>query len=49
MNKKKYQKPEMQVYPLMNSRPLLVGSNGSGSDEPAGYIPRMDQDMNQMA
>ena len=48
MNKKTYQKPEMQVYPLMNSKPLLVGSNG-GASEPGGYIPRMDQDMNQMA
>ena len=46
MNKKKYQKPEVQVYPLMNSKPLLVGS---GADENATYIPRMDQDMNQMA
>lgn len=41
MNKKKYQKPEMQVYPLSNTTPLLGGS-------PYVYIHRMDQDMNQI-
>lgn len=44
MNKKKYQKPEMQVYPLMNSKPLLVGSAGDQV-----YTPYINKDMNQMA
>ena len=30
MTKKKYQKPEMQVYPLMKHAQLLAGSGGGG-------------------
>ena len=31
MTKKKYQKPGMQVYPLMHHAQLLAGSNTGGS------------------
>ena len=31
MTKKKYQKPEMQVCPMMKHAPLICGSNTSGS------------------
>lgn len=31
MNKKLYQKPEIQIYQLMEHAPLLAGSGGSGS------------------
>lgn len=30
MTKKKYQKPGMQVFPLMQHTPLLAGSTGGG-------------------
>lgn len=43
MNKKKYQKPEMKIYPMHEQKPLL------GASQTPSYIPRMDQDMNQKA
>lgn len=42
MNKKEYQKPDMTVYKLNNSR-LLTAS------ELPSYIPHLDGDMNQKA
>lgn len=52
MTKKKYQKPGMQVYPLMKHAPLICdngGSGGSGGSGAAGYIPRVNADMNELA
>ena len=34
MTKKKYQKPGMQVYPMMLQASLLAGSPGDGSGDP---------------
>lgn len=45
MNKKKYQKPHMDVHPLMKHAPLLAGSGG---DEPGSYIPRINDDLNEL-
>lgn len=45
MTKKKYQKPEMQVYPLMKHAPLICDSGGNGG---AVYIPRVNADMNEL-
>ena len=45
MNKKTYQKPKMQIYPLMKHAPLLAGSGGGG---PVVYIPRINEDLNEL-
>ena len=47
MNKKTYQKPEMQVYLLSDPKPLLAGSGGGSGG--AGYIPRINEDLNKLA
>lgn len=47
MTKKKYQKPGMQVYPLMKHAQLLAGSVGPGGG--GAYIPRVNEDMNELA
>lgn len=55
MNKKTYQKPEMQVYLLMKHAPLICqspgggGGNGGGGTEPGAYIPRINEDLNKLA
>lgn len=42
MNKKKYQKPHMVVYPLVKANPLLSHS------DPIVYIPRINDDLNEL-
>lgn len=57
MNKKTYQKPEMQVYLLMKHAPLICqspgggggGTGGSGGAGGSGYIPRINEDLNKLA
>ena len=54
MNKKTYQKPEMQVYLLMKHAPLICQSPGGGGGTGGGggsrtYIPRINEDMNELA
>ena len=48
MTKKKYQKPGMQVYPLMKHAPLICQSDQGGGGY-NGYIPRVNGDMNELA
>lgn len=49
MNKKTYQKPEMQVYLLSDPKPLLTGTTpGGGGSGGAGYIPRINEDLNKL-
>lgn len=49
MNKKTYQKPEMQVYLLSDPKPLLTGTTpGGGGTEPGVYIPRINEDLNKL-
>lgn len=42
MNKKKYQKPHMVVYPLVKANPLLSQSDA------INYIPRINDDLNKL-
>jgi hypothetical protein len=53
MNKKTYQKPEMQVYLLMKHAPLICQSPGGGGGTGGGggiiYIPRINEDLNKLA
>ena len=49
MNKKTYQKPEMQVYLLMKHAPLICQSPGGGGGGGVIYIPRINEDMNELA
>ena len=55
MNKKTYQKPEMQVYLLMKHAPLICQSPGGGGGGTGGgggsrtYIPRINEDLNKLA
>lgn len=52
MNKKTYQKPEMQVYLLSDPKPLLVGTTpggGGGGNGGVTYIPRINEDLNKLA
>ena len=52
MNKKTYQKPEMQVYLLMKHAPLICQSPGGGGTGGGGgsrtYIPRINEDLNDL-
>ena len=54
MNKKTYQKPEMQVYLLMKHAPLICQSPGGGGGGTGGgggsrtYIPRINEDLNDL-
>jgi len=41
MNKKKYQKPHMVVYPLMAHKPLLDSSG-------IVHIPQINDDLNKL-
>ena len=47
MNKKRYQKPDMMVYQL-NHTPLLQKASPPGGEGGAGYIPRVNEDMNEL-
>lgn len=50
MNKKTYQKPEMQVYLLMKHAPLICKSpGGGGTGGGRTYIPHINEDMNELA
>ena len=52
MTKKTYQKPEMQVYLLSDPKPLLAGTTpgggGSGGTGDSVYIPRINEDLNEL-
>ena len=51
MNKKTYQKPEMQVYLLMKHAPLICQSPGGGTGGGGGsrtYIPRINENLNKL-
>lgn len=49
MNKKTYQKPEMQVYLLMKHAPLICQSPGGGGGGGVIYIPHINEDLNKLA
>lgn len=48
MNKKTYQKPEMQVYLLMKHAPLICQSPGGGGGGSRTYIPHINENLNKL-
>lgn len=47
MIKKNYQKPDMTVYKL--NRTHLLDGSPSGGGGTSSYIPRINEDMNELA